>query len=161
VVPFRRQRDVPVGISGSLRGAGKTGGSDSAQSLSQHAQKAPTPVQSEQGSMAKTMSEVFVETLIALPPGAKPRHLASWLTHLGRQVTRCSPFAAPKMKPTYLGGSPCNKAEALQLIEEFFNAFNYPQFNNQDRTLNTARPGLITSTSVSPRLVQFALSDLS
>ncbi|HUI76800.1 MAG TPA: TonB-dependent receptor [Bryobacteraceae bacterium] len=48
--------------------------------------------------------------------------------------------------------------QTLQLRTEFFNAFNHPQFNNPGTAVSTpATFGVITSTSVNPRLIQFAL----
>jgi len=48
---------------------------------------------------------------------------------------------------------------SLQFRSEFYNAFNHPQFS-VPAGLNLAQPanfGRITSTSVNPRLIQFAL----
>jgi len=48
--------------------------------------------------------------------------------------------------------------QEVQLRTEFFNAFNHPQFNNPGAAFSTpATFGVITSTSVNPRLIQFAL----
>jgi hypothetical protein len=59
------------------------------------------------------------------------------------------------IKTTVVGGFTDNAA--LQFKAEFFNAFNHTQFNNPGTTLNTASFGLLTSTSVNPRLIQLAL----
>jgi hypothetical protein len=45
----------------------------------------------------------------------------------------------------------------IQFRAEFFNAFNTPQFSNPGTNTQTATFGKITSTSVTPRLIQFAL----
>jgi hypothetical protein len=45
----------------------------------------------------------------------------------------------------------------LQFRTEFFNAFNHPQFNNPAVNVALGSFGQITSTSVNPRLIQFAL----
>jgi hypothetical protein len=48
--------------------------------------------------------------------------------------------------------------QSLQFRAEFFNAFNHPQFNNPGTATSTpATYGIITSTSVAPRLIQMAL----
>ncbi|HTR37696.1 MAG TPA: carboxypeptidase-like regulatory domain-containing protein [Bryobacteraceae bacterium] len=48
--------------------------------------------------------------------------------------------------------------QTIQLRTEFFNAFNHPQFNNPGTAISTAATfGVITSESVNPRLIQFAL----
>jgi hypothetical protein len=48
---------------------------------------------------------------------------------------------------------------ALQFRTEFFNAFNHAQFNNPAvvDVSKATTVGQITSTSVNPRLIQFAL----
>jgi hypothetical protein len=43
---------------------------------------------------------------------------------------------------------------------EFYNALNHPQFANPGTTLGTASFGVITQTSVAPRLIQFGLKYL-
>ena len=43
---------------------------------------------------------------------------------------------------------------------EFYNALNMPQFANPGTTLGTANFGVITQTSVAPRLIQFGLKYL-
>ena len=43
---------------------------------------------------------------------------------------------------------------------EFYNALNHAQFANPGTTLGTATFGVITQTSVAPRLIQFALKYL-
>jgi hypothetical protein len=45
----------------------------------------------------------------------------------------------------------------LEFRAEFFNAFNTPQFSNPDSTFSDSSFGQISSTSVNPRIVQFAL----
>ena len=60
------------------------------------------------------------------------------------------------VKTTRVGG--LREDATLQFRTEFFNTFNHPQFNNPavlDASKSTF--GQITSTSVSPRLIQFAL----
>lgn len=48
--------------------------------------------------------------------------------------------------------------QTLQFRTEFFNTFNHPQFNNPGTAISTlATFGVITSTSVNSRLIQFAL----
>jgi hypothetical protein len=59
-------------------------------------------------------------------------------------------------KQTKVGG--IREGGTLQLRGEFFNTFNHPQFNNPSASSSTATTfGVITQTSVSPRLIQFAL----
>jgi hypothetical protein len=45
----------------------------------------------------------------------------------------------------------------LEFRAEFFNVFNTPQFNAPDTNFSSSSFGQITSTSVNPRFVQFAL----
>jgi hypothetical protein len=48
--------------------------------------------------------------------------------------------------------------QEVQFRTEFFNAFNHPQFNNPATAFSTpATFGVITSSRVNPRLIQFAL----
>ena len=48
----------------------------------------------------------------------------------------------------------------LAFRTEFYNALNHPQFANPGTALGTATFGVITQTSVAPRLIQFALKYL-
>jgi hypothetical protein len=59
------------------------------------------------------------------------------------------------VKTTTVGG--LNEGATLQFRTEFFNAFNHAQFNSPAVNIALANFGQITSTSVNPRLVQFAL----
>lgn len=45
----------------------------------------------------------------------------------------------------------------VEFRAEFFNAFNHPQFGNPNTNASSAAFGLITTTAVNPRVVQFAL----
>jgi hypothetical protein len=58
-------------------------------------------------------------------------------------------------KTTIVGG--LRGEGTLQFRTEFFNAFNHPQFSNPVTTFNTATFGQISSLSVNPRLIQFAV----
>ena len=53
-------------------------------------------------------------------------------------------------------GGPGDSAR-LEFRAEVFNALNTPQFNNPATALGTASFGVISSTSVAPRIIQFAL----
>ena len=60
------------------------------------------------------------------------------------------------VKSTRVGG--IHENAVLQIRAEFFNAFNHPQFNNPGTSVSTLPTfGVITSTSVNPRLIQFAM----
>jgi hypothetical protein len=67
------------------------------------------------------------------------------------------------IKTTKVGG--IREDATLQFRTEFFNAFNHPQFNNPVQTaagngmidVSKSSAGQITTTSVNPRLIQFAL----
>ena len=56
-------------------------------------------------------------------------------------------------KATRIGG--IHEDAQLQLRVEFYNALNHPQFANPGTTFGTASFGVITQTSVAPRLIQF------
>jgi hypothetical protein len=59
-------------------------------------------------------------------------------------------------KTTKVGG--IREDGTLQFRTEFFNAFNHPQFNNPAVVdVSKSNAGVITTTSVNPRLIQFAL----
>ena len=58
-------------------------------------------------------------------------------------------------KTTTVGGLRENAQLAFRA--EFYNALNHPQFANPGTNFGTANFGVITQTSVAPRLIQFAL----
>ncbi len=61
-------------------------------------------------------------------------------------------------KRTRVGG--LREDAELALRVEFYNALNMAQFSNPGTTLGTANFGVITGTSVAPRLIQFGLKYL-
>ena len=61
-------------------------------------------------------------------------------------------------KTTVVGGLREDAELAFRI--EFYNSLNHPQFSNPGTTLGTANFGVITQTSVAPRLIQFALKYL-
>ena len=61
-------------------------------------------------------------------------------------------------KRTVVGGLRENAELAFRI--EFYNSLNHPQFANPGTTLGTANFGVITQTSVAPRLIQFGLKYL-
>ena len=61
-------------------------------------------------------------------------------------------------KRTRVGG--LREDSELAFRVEFYNAFNHPQFANPGTTYRTANFGVITGTSVAPRLIQFGLKYL-
>jgi hypothetical protein len=58
-------------------------------------------------------------------------------------------------KRTRVGG--IREDSELAFRVEFYNALNHPQFANPGTTFRTANFGVITGTSVAPRLIQFGL----
>ena len=61
-------------------------------------------------------------------------------------------------KRTVVGGLRENAELAFRV--EFYNSLNHPQFSNPGTTLGTANFGVVTQTSVAPRLIQFGLKYL-
>jgi hypothetical protein len=61
-------------------------------------------------------------------------------------------------KTTTVGGLQENAQLAFRA--EFYNALNHPQFSNPGTNFGTASFGVITQTSVAPRLIQFGLKYL-
>ncbi len=65
-------------------------------------------------------------------------------------------FDVAATKRTVVGGF--NENGYLEFRAEFFNAMNHPQFSNPATNVGSAATfGVITSTSVGPRIIQFAL----
>ena len=65
-------------------------------------------------------------------------------------------FDATLQKSTRVGG--ILEVASLVFRTELFNVFNHPQFNNPGTVdVSESTFGQITSTSVNPRLIQFAL----
>jgi Carboxypeptidase regulatory-like domain len=58
-------------------------------------------------------------------------------------------------KTTTVGG--LHENAQLAFRTEFYNALNHPQFANPGTNFGTANFGVVTQTSVAPRLIQFAL----
>lgn len=58
-------------------------------------------------------------------------------------------------KTTKVGG--IREGATLEFRAEFFNTFNHPQFSNPAASVTSATYGKISSMSVNPRLIQFAL----
>ena len=52
------------------------------------------------------------------------------------------------------------ESQSLVFRTEFFNTFNHPQFSNPAANAGLSTFGNLTTTSVNPRLVQFALKYL-
>jgi len=52
---------------------------------------------------------------------------------------------------------PLNERMHLEFRAEAFNIWNHAQFNNPTSSINSSQFGVITSTSVPPRIIQFAL----
>lgn len=61
-------------------------------------------------------------------------------------------------KRTRVGG--LREEAELAFRAEFYNAMNHPQFSTPGTTFRTANFGVITSTAVAPRLIQFGLKYL-
>ncbi len=61
-------------------------------------------------------------------------------------------------KRTRVGG--IREDSELAFRVEFYNALNHPQFANPGTTLGTANFGVITQSSIAPRLIQFGLKYL-
>jgi hypothetical protein len=58
-------------------------------------------------------------------------------------------------KRTAVGG--LRESAYLEFRAEFFNTFNHPQFSNPNTTASSSSFGVIGSTSVAPRILQFAM----
>jgi len=58
-------------------------------------------------------------------------------------------------KETRVGG--LREDATLDFRTEFFNVWNHPQYANPGTAVGTASYGVINTSSVAPRLIQFAL----
>src|SRR5690242_15751741 len=72
-------------------------------------------------------------------------------------VERVEKFGAELQRSRLADGDLLREARSLQFRAEFFNTFNHPQFANPSTNAANSQFGAINSTSVSPRIIQFAL----
>jgi hypothetical protein len=64
-------------------------------------------------------------------------------------------FDVSILKKTEVGG--LSEHAYLEFRADFFNAFNHPQFGNPGVNVTQPSFGVITTTNVGPRIVQFGL----
>ena len=110
------------------------------------------------GSNESKLNSYFDPTCFTLPPtiGAEGKG-----TGFGNSATGIAD--APRQANLDLAASKAiavawpHDASSLEIRAEFFNAFNHPQFGSPDANFASPTFGVISSTSVNPRVVQLAL----
>ena len=114
------------------------------------------------GSIASRISDYFNTAAFCAPPVIGVEGGVGGATGYGN--VRMNPVLGPGQfnwdisiqKHTVVGG--LRENADLEFRTDFFNAFNHPQFSNPASNVGSASTfGVITTTSVGPRIVQFAL----
>ncbi len=130
-------------------------------------QAGPTQPLNTSGSMAYRALNGFINpkafTSIPCVGGTVPGNCAgsgggSGFGNSGVGIMRCCTqlnFDMAIIKNTTVGG--LREDASLQFRAEFFNLFNHAQFNEPDNNVNSTTFGLISSSSVPGRILQFGL----
>jgi len=114
------------------------------------------------GSMVSRLSDYFNTGAFCAPPVVGVVNGVGGATGYGN--VGMNPVLGPGQfnwdislqKHTVVGG--LREDADLEFRTDFFNAFNHPQFNNPASNVGSASTfGVITTTSVGPRIIQFAL----
>jgi hypothetical protein len=115
-----------------------------------------------QGSVVSRLSDYFNKSAFCAPPVVGQVGGTGGATGYGN--VRMNPVLGPGQfnwdislqKHTVVGG--LREDADLEFRTDFFNAFNHPQFSNPASNAGSASTfGVITTTSVGPRIIQFAL----
>lgn len=122
------------------------------------------------GSVTHNLDNYFNASCFTLPPIIGSDGLATAFGNAGNGIV--SGPAQQNFDISIIKNIPIRESKALEFRAEFFNAFNTPSFSNPALNAGTAgqdpntglaswQPdstfGTITSTSVAPRIIQFAL----
>jgi hypothetical protein len=114
------------------------------------------------GSIASRISDYFNTSAFCAPPVIGAEGGVGGATGYGNVLL--NPVLGPGQfnwdisiqKHTVVGG--LREDAELEFRTDFFNAFNHPQFSNPTSNVGSASTfGVITTTSVGPRIIQFAL----
>jgi hypothetical protein len=114
------------------------------------------------GSIASRISDYFNASAFCAPPVIGVEGGVGGATGYGNVLL--NPVLGPGQfnwdisiqKHTVVGG--LREGADLEFRTDFFNAFNHPQFSNPASNVGSASTfGVITTTSVGPRIIQFAL----
>jgi len=113
-----------------------------------------------QGSLESRLNG-WINTSALCPPPAIGSDGATGYGNSGQSLLDGPPQLNTDLslgKRTVVGGVREDAELAFRI--EFYNTLNHPQFSNPGTTLGTANFGVVTQTSVAPRLIQFALKYL-
>jgi Carboxypeptidase regulatory-like domain/TonB dependent receptor/TonB-dependent Receptor Plug Domain len=110
------------------------------------------------GSVTSKLNNYFDRTCFTSPPIIGADGIGATFGDSGTGITNGPgqanlDLALSKIVPIHW---PMERAR-LQLRAEFFNALNHPQFANPDTNFSSPTFGVISSTSVNPRVIQLAL----
>jgi Carboxypeptidase regulatory-like domain/TonB dependent receptor len=118
----------------------------------------PGCVRSTHGSVQSKLSNYFNASCFATPAVIGADGIGTGFGDSGVGIVRGpdqNNFDLAIIKNTRIGWP--SEGLNLQFRAEMFNIFNHPQFSNPDNSFSSPTFGQISSTSVNPRIVQFAL----
>ena len=110
------------------------------------------------GALGSKLNNYFNSSCFTTPPVVGPDGIATAFGNSGTGIVDGPGQANLDLAVSKRVALPWpHEKSSLQLRAEFFNALNHPQFSNPDSNFSSPAFGVISSTSVNPRVIQLAL----
>ena len=110
------------------------------------------------GSIGSKLNDYFKRSCFANPPVISPDGIGTAFGNSGTGIVAGPGQANLDLAISkWFAVSWPHEKSSIEFRSEFFNAFNHPQFSNPDTNFSSPTFGVITSTSVNPRVIQLAL----